>query len=209
MQFGNRHDLVPGFVERRADQIVHRRVDDDEVLGVGRLHMNDPGDQDAGIAGDHPSRLEDQPDAEVAEDGLDDCRILVGMRRNIVGAAIGHPEAAAEIDMADVVALLAQAHHKLGQKLVGLLVGPKRGDLAADMHVDAGHLDARQFGGAGIDRLGIEIGYAELVRRPVPVVIFSWVPASTSGLMRIDTTARLPSARPPSSTAQAPTGTPR
>ena len=54
-----------GFVQRRADQIVHRGVDDDEVLGLALLHIDDAGNQDAGIADDHPARLEHQRAAEI------------------------------------------------------------------------------------------------------------------------------------------------
>ena len=37
----HRPDVVEGVVERRPDQVVHRRVDDDEVLGVAFLHVDD------------------------------------------------------------------------------------------------------------------------------------------------------------------------
>jgi hypothetical protein len=52
-----------GFVQRGTDQVVHRGVDDDEVLGLARLHIDDAGDEDAGIADDHPpgSNISVQP----------------------------------------------------------------------------------------------------------------------------------------------------
>ena len=53
------------LVQRRADQIVHRGVDDDEVLAVAVLHIDHAGDQDAGIADDHAARLEHQRAAEI------------------------------------------------------------------------------------------------------------------------------------------------
>ena len=53
------------LVQRRADQVVHRGVDDDEILAVAVLHIDHPGDQDAGIADDHPARLEHQRAAEI------------------------------------------------------------------------------------------------------------------------------------------------
>jgi hypothetical protein len=37
----DRLDVVKGVVERRADQVVHRRVDDQEVLLRAFLHIND------------------------------------------------------------------------------------------------------------------------------------------------------------------------
>ena len=57
----DRLDLVMGFVERRPDQIVHRRIDDDEGL-VALFHIFDAGDEDAGIADDQPARLKHQFD---------------------------------------------------------------------------------------------------------------------------------------------------
>ena len=49
-----------GVVERRADEIVHRRIDDDEGLGLAALHIEDAGNQDAGVADDEAAGLEDQ-----------------------------------------------------------------------------------------------------------------------------------------------------
>ncbi len=63
----HRLDVVMRLVERRADQIVHRRIDDDEAL-VAFLHILDRGDEDAGIAHDQPARLEHQFDTELATD---------------------------------------------------------------------------------------------------------------------------------------------
>ena len=48
----HRQDVVMRLVERRADQVVHRGVDDDEVLGVAVLHIDHARDEDAGIADD-------------------------------------------------------------------------------------------------------------------------------------------------------------
>ena len=39
-----------GFVKRRADQIVHRRIDDNEGLGLAPLRVEHARDQNAGIA---------------------------------------------------------------------------------------------------------------------------------------------------------------
>ena len=103
------------LVQRRADQVVHRRVDDDEVLGVARLHIDHAGDQDAGIADDHPARLEHQRAAEIMRDALDHRGIGVGRRRRFAVHVIGNAEAAAEIDMRDGVAVGAQRLHEFRQ----------------------------------------------------------------------------------------------
>ena len=52
--------IVVRLVERRADEIVHRGVDDDEGLGLAALHVEHAVTQDAGIADDQPARLEDE-----------------------------------------------------------------------------------------------------------------------------------------------------
>ena len=57
----------------------------------------------------------------------------------------------------------AQVAHEFGQQREGVAERIEVGDLAADMHVDAGHLDARQLGGMRIDVAGAADRNAELV----------------------------------------------
>jgi hypothetical protein len=64
-RLADRQDVVMGFVQCRTYQVVHRGVDDDEVLRLARLHIDDAGHEDAGIADDHPPRLEHQRAAEI------------------------------------------------------------------------------------------------------------------------------------------------
>ncbi len=52
------------------------------------------------------------------------------------------------------MAVGAQRIDQIAQQLEGVVEGLQLGDLAADMHVDAGHFDARQFGCLGIDGAG-------------------------------------------------------
>jgi hypothetical protein len=59
-----RHDFVIGVVKRRADQIVHRRVHDDKILPARAFHIFDARDQDAGVAGNEPARLDQDFQAE-------------------------------------------------------------------------------------------------------------------------------------------------
>ena len=153
-----------GFIERGADQVVHRGVDDDEILGFAVLHVDHAGDEDAGIADDHPPRFEHQRAAKIMRHPLDHLGIGVRRRRGFAIHVIGNAEPAAEIDMRYGVAVGAQCLHELRQD-------PKRGfhfakisDLAADMHISAGHLDPRQLCGAGINLAGAGKRNAELVR---------------------------------------------
>ena len=87
------------------------------------------------------------------------------MRRRLVILAIRNPKPAAEIDVLDRVPVGAQLAHELGEQRERI---PKRrqiGDLAADMHVDASDLEARQLGGMGIDRARAAQRNPELVLR--------------------------------------------
>ncbi len=61
------------------------------------------------------------------------------------------------------VAVGAQFAHELGQQREGIAERIEVGDLAADMHVDAGDLDALELGGVGIDFARAADRDAELV----------------------------------------------
>ena len=79
-----------------------------KILAVVLLHVDDARDQNAGIAGDHAAGFEDIFQAEVAQRALHHGGIFIGVRRHVIGAAIGNAEAAAQIEMADVVAFRFQ-----------------------------------------------------------------------------------------------------
>ena len=67
LRLHHRLNRLIGAVERRADQIVHAAVDDDEFLVVGFFEVQDFGEQDAGVADDDPARLQDQRDIETLQ----------------------------------------------------------------------------------------------------------------------------------------------
>ena len=73
------------------------------------LHVLDLGDEDAGIADDQPAGLEHQRHAERADVLADDLGIGAGCGRGVLVVVIGNAEAAADIDMADVVAVGPQS----------------------------------------------------------------------------------------------------
>ena len=64
---------------------------------------------------------------------------------------IRHAEAAADVEMLDLVAVADQRLGQLAHQAEGVAERLEIGDLAADVHVDAGDRDARQRA-----RLGIE-----------------------------------------------------
>ena len=81
----------------------------------------------------------------------------------IVVLGIGNAEAAAEIDMGDVVAVGAQLTHEIGENGESAVERREIGDLRADMHVDAGDLDPRKACRPRIDLAGDRDRDAELV----------------------------------------------
>ncbi|MOA00335.1 hypothetical protein D3C78_1196930 [compost metagenome] len=152
-----------GFVKRGADEIVHRAVDDHEGLFAAILHIDHFRHQNPGIADNQASGFGDDLAVEALQFILDDMCIGIRQRRRVVVVAVGNAETAADVDMADRVSVGAQRLDQFAQQPEGILERLQFGDLAADMHVDAGDFDTGQSGGMGIDRAGAFIGNAELV----------------------------------------------
>lgn len=72
--------------------------------------------------------------------------------------------------MANADAFAGQAVDQPEQALEGVEEGLQLGQLRADVAVDADHLQVVKLGGAGVDRLGLVDGDAELVLfRPVEI----------------------------------------
>lgn len=65
--------------------------------------------------------------------------------------------------MANADAFAGQAVDQPEQALEGVEEGLQLGQLRADVAVDADHLQVVKLGGAGVDRLGLVDGDAELV----------------------------------------------
>ena len=122
-----------------------------KVLASPLFTIKHAGDEDAGIADDQAAGLEDQPAIKIARRALDHGRIRVRVGRRLVVLAVGNAEPAAEIDVADDVAVGAQHAHEIRQQRERIAERIELGDLAADMHVDAGDAHAVELGGAGIN----------------------------------------------------------
>ena len=104
----HRVEIVPGAVERWPRKIVHRRIDDHERRPVAApLYPDHAGQQHAGVARDHPARLEHQPHVP-ALGHAGDHRAVFGRARQHLAGLVGHAEPAAEIDMGDRVPGRAQ-----------------------------------------------------------------------------------------------------
>ena len=124
-------------VKRRPDQIVHRRIDDHEMLVLALLEIDDRSDQRSGIANDRSARLQNHLAAEGRRALRDDFGVLLRRGRRVVVVAISNAETAAEIDMLDCVPVGSQGLHKLGEQRERVIERLKIGDLRADMHVDS------------------------------------------------------------------------
>ncbi len=88
---------MPGVVERRTQQIVHRRVDDREIARRAGLQVRDARQQHARIADEAAARLEQQPLAPAVEQRAHHRGVVVDADRRLV--AIADAEAAAEVDV--------------------------------------------------------------------------------------------------------------
>ena len=141
-----------GLIERRPDQIVHGGVHDREGLLRRRLHVEHARDEDAGIPGDHASRLEQKPHIEIAHSLVDQPCVVGRERRGRFVAPVRDAEAAAEIDELDAKSGAPQGLHKLLQQREGIAERGQVGDLAADMHVDARGDDPWQLRGLPVER---------------------------------------------------------
>src|SRR6185312_5762850 len=93
----HRAHVVPRVVERRAHEVVHRRVDDGEAALAAAFQVFDAGDQDAGVRDQRAAGLEEQRVSSLADSTAHRRRIVGGRDRNLV--AIAHADAAAQVDV--------------------------------------------------------------------------------------------------------------
>ena len=92
-----------------------------------------------------------------------DRRVAVGVvGLEILPGAVGDAEPAAEVDVVDVVAVVRKLLEKAGEDREGGVEGGEIGDLRADVHVDAGDLEAGQGGRLAVDGAGARDRDAEL-----------------------------------------------
>ena len=93
----------------------------------------------------------------------DDRRVAVGVvGLEVLAGAVGDAEPAAEVDVVDVVAVGRELVEEAGEDGEGGVERGEVGDLRADVHVDAGDLDAGQGGRLAVDGAGARDRDAEL-----------------------------------------------
>ena len=172
------------IVKGRPDEIIHAGIDHHKGFALAALHINYLRDEDAGVAHDEPAWLEDQLAAECVDVAPHDLGVAVGMiGLRIFARGDREFQAAAEIDVIDLVAVTAQTWTKSAASSNADRKA-QIGDLRTDMNIDAGDLDARKPRRLRVDIAARVRGMPNLFS-DFPVAIFAWVCASISGLMRM------------------------
>ncbi len=156
---------MPGVVHGGPDEVVHRRVEDQELAPLALLGVDDPRHHQPGIADDQAAWLDGDLAAEMPDRALDQRPVVEGQRRRLVRAPVGDAQPAPEVEPPDGVAVGAQRLRQLGDLCERRLEGRQLGQLRADMHVDADHLDAGQARRPGVDLASAADRHAELVLR--------------------------------------------
>ncbi len=127
-----------GVVERRTDQVVHSGVGDDEGFGAVLFDDEDAGEKCAGLSDDKAAGFEEKMGVLIGETFIQSCGVffdlLVGVE---VRGAVVDAEAAACIDVANVVAVLAEFGDETGDSSERGGKGIDLTDLRADVDRDA------------------------------------------------------------------------
>ena len=150
-----------GVVESGPDEIVHRGVDDGEVLRVAALEILHPREQQAGVAYQVAARLENQPlraIVQARQQGFD-----VGARRRRCFVAVADAQTATHVDVLERDAVPRQGIHQAEDPVERVHERGDVGDLRPDVAVDAGDADAGEGCGLAIQSRRILEGDAELV----------------------------------------------
>ena len=165
------------LVERRADEVVHARVGDDECLGRRAFDIEHAGQKHTGIADKAASGLEEDFQAERLKQRHDCFRIVVESdalaavllgalppigRTAIQRAAIDDADAAADAEELDTVERLQLLHDR---DQFSECLDERFGfeDLRSDVRLDAADLQVRQFGRFRVDTEDAVDADAELV----------------------------------------------
>jgi hypothetical protein len=146
------NDLVVGVVEGGADEVVHGGVGDDEGLAAVFLDVEDAGEKCAGLGYDEAAWFEEQVGGFVGETFVEGGSVLFYLPGGVEGAgSVVDAEAAAGVDVADVVAVLAQVGDEAGDTGESGGEGVDFADLGADVDGDAGGVEPPGFFCCAVD----------------------------------------------------------
>ncbi len=132
------NNFVVGVVERRADEVVHGGVGDDEGLAAVLLHVEDAGEECACLGDDEAAGLEEEMRGFVAEAFGQSFRIFFYLLCRIEGvSAVVDAETSASVNVADVVSVAAKIGDECGDPGEGSGEGLDFADLGTDVDGDA------------------------------------------------------------------------
>src|SRR5205807_6368156 len=80
------NDLVKTVVKRRADEVVHARIDNREFFLAGPLDVTNPSKQDSSVAHEQAARLQQNPQFQFAQ-WRQDC-IDISLDRQLIRALL-------------------------------------------------------------------------------------------------------------------------
>ena len=98
--FHHRHDVVPGFVQGGAHEVVHGGIDDGEILLLAGLQVFDAGQQHAGIPHQAAPRFEDHLESP-AREAVEKGRQVGGHGGLLLPLPVADAEAAAQVQVAN------------------------------------------------------------------------------------------------------------
>ena len=135
---------MPRIIQRWPGEVIHCGIDNRKgcIAGSG-LYPNNARQQDAGVSGDDTAGFEHQTHTPVLGYARNHCTIFGGFR-GVVTVAIAHAKAAAQVNMGDFVALIAQFLNQDADFCKRCLQRLKAGQLAADMQRNAAHIQTGQ-----------------------------------------------------------------
>src|SRR6266568_1136210 len=164
----HRHDLVMCLVERRANEVVHRRIGDDERLLPVLLHLQHTRQQRSSLRHDEAPRLKQQAAFETSKSLVNRRSILMHFDRRAATSAVGcpvvvNPKSPARIDNVEQDACALQLLHQLADALHRRAKWSSGTNLRTNVHAYAMRLKPAASRRAQVDSLRLANVDAEFV----------------------------------------------
>ncbi len=135
-------DLVVSVVERGTDEVVHGGVGDDEGFGAVFFDVENAGQESTGLGYDEAARFEEEMGGFAGETLRESSCVFFYLLRGVKGSgSVVDAEAAAGVDVADVVAVFAQVGDEAGDAGEGGGEGVDFANLRADVDGDSGGVE--------------------------------------------------------------------
>ncbi len=76
--------IVPAAIKSGADEIIHRRVDNGEMLGAVSFQVQDPGEEDSGVSDNRPPGLDEKLEFSTIESFMNSRGVFGRRRRRFI-----------------------------------------------------------------------------------------------------------------------------